>query len=139
MQEIERYFMDRKLGRGVIWVRSTENGFILIDLELDSTGANPSHVELQAPPRCIASLGVTGDDLLYRLSRIAISQVQQRSQNDVSADIRLELNCQARPWNGDLTKVPYGGATIGCAARGVSRPAAGIRRLALHYLAQRRH
>jgi hypothetical protein len=139
MQEIERYFMDRKLGRCFIWVRSGENGFVLIDLELDTVGANPSHVELLAPPKCLAALGVTGDDLLYRLSRIAISQVQQRSQNEVSDGIRLELNCQARPWNGDLTEVPYGGATTGCATREESRPAAGIRRLALHYLAQRKH
>ena len=139
MDEIERYFMHRKLGRGLIRVRSFGNGSVLVDLEFSPTRTHPCHVELEVLPRCIVSLGITGDDLLYRLSRIAISQVQQCSQGEVSNGVRLELDCQARPWNGDLTEIPYGGATMGCATLIETPLTTGIRRLALHYLAQRKH
>lgn len=115
MHELERNFTDRKLGRGVIWARSTGDGCVLIDLEIDTAGSKPCQVELVAISECVVSLGVTGSDLLYRVSRIAISQVQQRSLDEAPDGSRLELNCLTKPWNGDLTEIPYGGATIGCA------------------------
>jgi hypothetical protein len=98
MEEFERHFMDRKLGRGIIRARAT------------------------------------GDDLLYQLSRMAISQVQQHIRENTLAGDFLELDRAARPWNGDLTEAPYRGATTGYAAPVQDKPVTRRRRLSMAYL-----
>lgn len=62
----------------------------------------------------MATIGPLSVDLLFKLSRIAIAQVQAHHGTTTKvAPNRLAL--ESRPWNGDLMEQPFGGATIGCA------------------------
>lgn len=137
MEELKRYFMDRRLGRGTIRACSTADGSISVDLDFRTLDTGLHHVQLRASPECIGSLTEMGNDLFYKLSRMAISQVQFCLQDKTIFCDHLELDCLGRPWNGDLTEVPYGGSTLGCVAptkpRAVKRP----RRLALTILGYR--
>jgi hypothetical protein len=134
MEEFERHFMDRKLGRGIIRARATGYGPVSIDIQFDHVDRGPQHVQLLAPLGCLESLNKFGDDLLYQLSRMAISQVQQHIRENTLAGDFLELDRATRPWNGDLTEAPYRGATTGYAAPVQDKPVIRRRRLSMAYL-----
>ncbi|MGJ9416511.1 hypothetical protein ACHAC9_01910 [Massilia sp. CMS3.1] len=53
------------------------------------------------------------------LARIALAQAHQMAaQNDGGAGGPAPLNLDLKPWVGDLTDEPYGGATDGYSTRG---------------------
>jgi hypothetical protein len=134
MEEIKRHFVDRILGRGIIRTQLSGNASASIDLEFYIPGRGWLDVQVDVPPDYVLSLAGTGSDLLYQTSRIAISQVRQLIREKALVGNRLELDLEARPWNGDLMETSYGGATIGYAAHEEARATRKMRRIAqLHY------
>jgi hypothetical protein len=113
MEQILRYFMAPRLGRGTVFAKFTREGGALVTIELASPVAGRSCVELRAAPSQVNSMPSSGIHSLYRLSRHAISQVQHCVKGELVEGNDLELHCSNRPWNGDLAESPYGGATIG--------------------------
>ena len=113
MEQILRYFMAPRLGRGTIFAKYTHEGGALITIELASQVAGRSRVELRAAPSQVNSMPSSGIHALYRLRRHAISQVQHYVKGELLDCNELELDCSNRPWNGDLAESPYGGATMG--------------------------
>jgi hypothetical protein len=113
MEQILRYFMAPRLGRGTVFAKFTHEGGAIITIDLASPVAGRSCVELRAAPSQVNSLPSLSIHSLYRLSRHAISQVQQSLNGELLEGNNLILDCSNRPWNGDLAEAPYGGATIG--------------------------
>jgi hypothetical protein len=131
MEELKRYFLDRRLGRGIIRVVSDVNGCIFVNLEFQTTEAGLRRVQLKASPQCVESHAEIGNDLLYKMGRIAIFQVQLCVQNKAIFLAHRKLDCLIQPWNGDLTEVPYGGATLGCTTPKEPRAAKRFKRVVL--------
>ena len=131
MEELKRYFMDRKLGRGIIRVLPDNSGCIFVNVEFHSAGMGLHRVQLKASPRCVESHAETGSDLLFKMGRIAISQMQLCIQKKALFLAHRKVDCLIQPWNGDLTEVPYGGATLGCSAPNAPRVAKKLRRVVL--------
>jgi hypothetical protein len=113
MEKILRYFMAPRLGRGTVLAKFIPGGGALITIELASPIAGQSCVKLRAAPSWVNSMPSPGIYSLYRLSRHAISQVQNCVKGKLLDGNELELDCSMRPWNGDLSESPYGGATTG--------------------------
>lgn len=107
MPNIARYFMERRLGRGVVVTTVQSDGSATIELKFGISDEEQRQVKLTAPSECVNGIGLMGDELLYRLSRHAILQVQQLVQHRTPIDDHLVLSCSLVPWNGDLTEAPY--------------------------------
>lgn len=137
MEQIVRHFMAPRLGRGIVRARFTSDGSVSIDLELDPSVTEHHHLKLHAGPGCAKPPTLSGVKLLYRMSRYAISQVQRHVREKTLCSDELELTCTLKPWNGDLTELPYGGATNGCTGVGVPGDATKIMRIAMAHLGYR--
>lgn len=137
MEEVVRHFMAPKLGRGIVRARITSDGSVSIDLELDPSVTEHHHIRLHAGPACPKPPTLSGVKLLYRMSRYAISQVQRHIRDKTLCTDQLELTCTLKPWNGDLTELPYGGATNGCLGGRVHGGATKIMRIAMAHLGYR--
>jgi hypothetical protein len=115
MKEISRHFIMPRLGRGSVTARLTEDGGACVDILFSSMPVNQLPTTLYLEANKVKLIGLTGVDLLFQTSRIAISQVQATiARHETLASRHSELNIALTPWNGDLTEIPYGGATIGC-------------------------
>lgn len=134
MEKIVRHFVASRLGRGVIEASFTADGSASIDLVFDPSQTEQQHIRLNVTPSCAGILPFSGVELLFQLSRHAISHVQNHVREKTLDGSDLELTCLFKPWNGDLTDLPYGGATKGCTeSRAIGDPAK-IQRIARHYL-----
>lgn len=133
MEQILRYFMAPRLGRGTVFAKFTPEGGALITIELASPVAGRSCVELRAVPSQVNSMPSSGIHSLYRLSRHAISQVQHCVKGELLEGNDLKLDCSSRPWNGDLAESPYGGATIGFTVDKASGGSSALQRISLAF------
>jgi hypothetical protein len=131
MEQILRYFMAPRLGRGTVLAKFTSDGGALITIELASPMAGLSCVTFRATSSRVSSMPSPGIHSLYRLSRHAISHVQNCLKSDLFDGIGLELDCSTRAWNGDLSESPYGGATMGFTEAKTLGGAATLRRISL--------
>ena len=131
MEQILRYFMAPRLGRGTVVAKFTSDGGALITIELTSPLAGQSCVKLKVAPSQVNLVPSRGIYSLYRLSRHAISQVQHCVKVEFPEGNELELDCSIRPWNGDLAESPYGGATIGFTEAKTSGGSSTLRRISL--------
>jgi hypothetical protein len=113
MEQILRYFMAPKLGRGTVLAKFLADREALIIIEFATPRGEQNCVKLRAVPSQVMSMPSPGIHTLYRLSRHAISQVQHCVKGESFDENYLELDCSVRPWNGDLSESPYGGATVG--------------------------
>jgi len=133
MEQILRYFMAPRLGRGTVLAKFIPDGGALITIELASPVAGRSCVKLRAAPSWVNSMPSPGIHSLYRLSRHAISQVQHCVKGELFDENELELDCSMHPWNGDLSESPYGGATIGFTKAKTSGRSVTLRRISLAF------
>jgi hypothetical protein len=133
MEHILRYFMAPRLGRGTVFTKFTPEGGALITIELASPVAGRSCVELRAAPAQVDSIPSSGIHSLYRLSRHAISQVQNCVKGGLLEGNDPMLDCSNRPWNGDLAESPYGGATIGFTEDATSGGSSALQRISLSF------
>ena len=116
MESLTRHFVTRVLGRGTVEARLDIDGSAHVTIEFGERLAGQS-VTLSAAIDVVAQCGSSGNDLLFCLTRIAITQVQTAVLSATHGmQTQLNLNPNGSPWNGDLTSAPYGGATTGCAA-----------------------
>jgi hypothetical protein len=129
MENILRYFMAPQLGRGTVLARFIPGGGALITIELASPIAGQSCVELRTAPSWVNLNPSQGIHSLYRLSRHAISQVQNCVKRELLDGNELELDYSMRPWNGDLSELPYGGATVGFTEAETSRRSTMLQRI----------
>lgn len=115
MEEISRHFMMRRLGRGIVTARIVDNGCVFIEVFFGNSPDKQQRAMLHLAADKAKLFDLDGIGLLYRLSRIALSQIQSIiSRNEQVTSSPTELNVALMPWNGDLTDTRYGGATIGC-------------------------
>jgi hypothetical protein len=117
MEKIARHFVARRLGRGIVMAYFEDNGWVSIELEFDPSISDQHRILVSATPACVSSFAMSGVELLYRLIRHAISHVQWLLRHKSLDSTELELDCSRTPWNGDLTELPYGGATAGFSKR----------------------
>ena len=114
MEELTRHFVTAILGRGTVNATLEESGDVSIELRFSNSSNVQQTIDLVANKDDVETIGVLSAELLFKLSRIAIAQVQaHHSTSSKVGPNRLALKC--RPWNGDLLERPFGGATIGCA------------------------
>jgi hypothetical protein len=114
MQDIARHFITRRLGRGVIKTRISSDGGASIKLNFEISDIEKQKIILLVPPDFVRAFNLAGEALLYRLSRQAISQCQRQVLDAKFDNTPITLDCSILPWNGDLTMLPYTGATTGC-------------------------
>jgi hypothetical protein len=114
MQDIVRHFIARRLGRGVIKTRITSDEGVSIELNFEIPDMEKQKIILLVPPDFVRAFNLAGEALLYQLSRQAISQCQRQVLDAKLDNIPITLDCSILPWNGDLTMLPYTGATTGC-------------------------
>jgi hypothetical protein len=114
MQDIVRHFIARRLGRGVIRTRITSDEGVSIELNFEIPDMEKQKIILLVPPDFVRAFNLAGEALLYRLSRQAISQCQRQVLDAKLDNTPITLDCSILPWNGDLTILPYTGATTGC-------------------------
>jgi len=134
MEQIVRHFIARRLGRGLVTAIFAPDGGVVITVELDPSVIEQGRIVFTASSGCAKSVALSGVELLYRLSRHAISQIQRRVRDTTCNRSPLELDCSFPPWQGDLALAPYGGATTGCAELSTSCVSTKIRRIALVHL-----
>lgn len=135
MQEIVRHFTASRLGRGTVHTRLNPDRTVVVELECDQSVADKREIRLIASRDCVEALEVDGVELLFLLSRHAISQVQRRIREAKSDEIGNDLDCELSPWNGDLSEQAYGGATSGYRApTSEARALKRLRRVAAVYL-----
>lgn len=134
MEEITRYFIDSKLGRGKVWTCRGEDNAISIELEIYLPGRGPFVVHMKAPSEVWNSLLNADDQVLFHLSRMAISQLKFEVRKKAPVQIHLELDCKLHPWIGDLTEKRYSRSTTEYGEFLESRAATRIRRIASLYL-----
>jgi hypothetical protein len=137
MEQILRYFMAPRLGRGIVLANFTPDGGALITIELASPMAGLSCVKFRATSSRVSSMPSPGIHSLYRLSRHAISQVQNCVKGELFDGTELELDCSMRAWNGDLSESPYGGATMGFTEAKTLGGSAMLRRISLAFRLRR--
>jgi hypothetical protein len=114
MEELTRHFVTAVLGRGTVKTAVQESGDVSIEVTLSGPPNDQKIVDLVATKDDVAGIGALSVELLFKLSRIAIAQVQAHRGTCIKVGSnKLALEC--RPWNGDLMERPFGGATIGCA------------------------
>lgn len=138
MEAILRHFMAPRIGRGTVAAAFDPQGGVTVMLEFDSSIIGRGRISFRIGADCLSSTRLTGIDLLYRLSRHAITQAQRLLKQKTLDAVELELDCSVRPWNGDLSELPYGGATIGYTQRPVSGEGSSVRRIAMAYLGYHR-
>jgi hypothetical protein len=114
MQDIVRHFIARRLGRGVIKTRVTSDEGVSIEFNFEIPDMEKQQIILLVPPNFVGAFNLAGEALLYRLSRQAISQCQRQVLDAKLDNTPITLDCSILPWNGDLTMLPYTGATTGC-------------------------
>lgn len=115
MESLTRHFVTRVLGRGTVEARLDEDGSAKITIVFGDGALTGQSFTLSAAIDVVAQFSSRGNDLLFRLSRIAITQVQTAVLSANGAmQTQVNLNAGGSPWNGDLTSTPYGGATTGC-------------------------
>jgi hypothetical protein len=131
MQDIVRHFIARRLGRGVIKTRITSDGGVSIELNFEIPDMEKQKIIVLVPPDFVRAFNLTGEALLYRLSRQAISQCQRQVLDAKLDNAPITLDCSILPWNGDLTMLPYTGATIGCSNRSPPQTKTKLRRRTL--------
>lgn len=113
MQDIVRHFIARRLGRGIIKTRVTPDGGVSMELDFKISDMEKQKIILLVPPDFVKAFNLAGEALLYRLSRQAISQCQRQVLDAKLDNTPIPLDCSILPWNGDLTMLPYKGATTG--------------------------
>ncbi len=128
---MHRYLISQSLGRTIAHVVLDEFGTGVVHLTLADAAC---HVcQFQFLVDSVAALaGPDADDIGERAIRHAMAQAQ-RMQMTVGGDAPVMfLDLALSPWLGDLTTVPYGGATVGVEARravmAASMPTAGPER-----------
>jgi hypothetical protein len=134
MQDIARHFIARRLGRGVIKTRINSDGGASIELNFEISDIEKQKIILLVPPDFVKAFNLAGEALLYRLSRQAISQCQRQVLDAKFENTPITLDCSILPWNGDLTMLPYTGATIGCSMPSPPQTDTKLRRRTLSHL-----
>ena len=134
MEEITRYFIDSKLGRGRVRTCRGEDNAISIDLEIYLPGKGPFAVHMKEPSEFWNSLLNADDQVLFYISRVAISQLKLQVRKKSPVPMHLELDCKLHPWIGDLTEKRYLRSTTEYGEFLESRAATRIRRIASLYL-----
>jgi hypothetical protein len=134
MQSIVRHFIARRLGRGVIKTRFAPDGSVLIEVNYEIPKTEKKTINLLVPRDSVKIFELIDEKLLYRLSRQAISQCQKQVFNAKLNHTSITLDCSLLPWNGDLTILPYAGATTGCSAPSLLKTGTKLRRRALFNL-----
>lgn len=134
MEEITRYFIDSKLGRGKVRTCRGDDNAISIELEIYLPGKGPFVVHMKASSEFWNSLFNADDQVLFHLSRMAISQLKFQVRKKAPVQMYLELDCKLHPWIGDLTEKRHSKSTTEYGEFLESRAAARIRRIAALYL-----
>jgi hypothetical protein len=134
MQDIVRHFIARRLGRGVIRTRITSDEGVSIELNFEIPDMEKQKIILLVPPDFVRAFNLAGEALLYRLSRQAISQCQKQVLDAKLDNTSITLDCSILPWNGDLTMLPYTGATTGCSMPSLPQTKTKLRRRTLSNL-----
>jgi len=97
MQDIVRHFIARRLGRGVIKTRITSDKGVLIELNFEIPDIEKQKIILLVPPDFVKAFNLTGEALLYRLSRQAISQCQRQVPDEKLDNTPITLDCSILP------------------------------------------
>jgi hypothetical protein len=134
MQDIVRHFIARRLGRGVIKTRITSDKGVSIELNFEMPDMGKQKIILLVPPDFFKDFNLAGEALLYRLSRQAISQCQRKVLDAKLDNTPTTLDCSILPWNGDLTMLPYTGATTGFSMSSLPQKKTKLRRRTLSNL-----
>lgn len=116
MNRFIRNFVAARIGKGMVEATFNDDGSATLKVDYSFIKSEPGRtVILQVAAYAIRSLDLKEAELSYRLCRLAIAQTQKRLvQSSPVEGVASNLDLTVIPWNGDLTEVPYGGATVGC-------------------------
>lgn len=134
IEEITRYFIDSKLGRGRVRACRGEDNAISVDLEIYLPGKGPFEVHMKASSEFWNSLINVDDQVLFYISRMAISQLKLQVRKKSPVQTHLEIDYKLHSWVGDLTEKRYLRSTTEYGEFLESRAATRIRRIASLYL-----